>query len=299
MSRFQGSAGKRPPVVLSYWVLPIPDWKEAALETFPGPTSPLTEVQQLSLWTAGMGQAREMLDLAGGSGCRRCASRSVPPSSWCPPSRAGAGAGLWGEGWPGTAEGWPVRAVEKRWGHGLVRPGLGWGSGSEGASAVESQAHMKARQSLQVAFVTSLCPVTSPRLLRFYLFPCTGLSTSRPLHPPQEGGVTGRRSFLNLGLRQLAQSKELWVLPRSRGLAPGGCQVGGDSRKPERIARRYGAQDQTLGTGPRRAWLVASSDLSLFTAGDGCLNVTHSLARNYFQTPHWRHYRSLLRAALQ
>ena len=125
-SRFQGSAGKRPRVVLSYRVLPTPGLKaKAAPQTFPGPTSPLTEVQQLLHGQRGRAVAREMLDLAGdqGAGAAHHEACRLHLAAHRPGPELGLVCGEKAD--LGQQKGRDASGHESRWASGLVRPGLG------------------------------------------------------------------------------------------------------------------------------------------------------------------------------
>ena len=180
------------------------------------------------------------------------------------------------KGWDASGQGEQVGQRPR-----APRPGLRFRGGG-GASRLRSRpVSLRSRRWLETQVRVLSPPVASRDFICFPARPPT--PPPQPCTRPRGEESLGLGELPELGAAPVGSDKVLWVPPPGRGgLAPRGCQVSGDSRKPKRTSGGTGAQDQTLGTGLRRAW--AGGQPRPVLVYQRRLSQCHAfLARNYFQ----------------
>ena len=127
------------------------------------------------------------------------------------------------------------------------------------------------------------CHLLSPPEILFVSLHVPPLPRPNPAPAPEGRSHWDLESFLNLGLRQSAQIKNFGSRLQVAGAwPPEAVRCQGIAGSPSGRQEVRGAQDQTLGTGLRRAW--AGGQPRPVLVYQRRLSQCHAfLARNYFQ----------------
>lgn len=177
------------------------------------------------------------------------------------------------------------------------RPGLRFRGGG-GASRLRSRpVSLRSRRWLETQVRVLSPPVASRDFICFPARPPT--PPPQPCTRPRGEESLGLGELPELGAAPVGSDKELWVPPPGRGgLAPRGCQVSGDSRKPKRTSGGTGGSrsDPWDRTPESVGWWPAQTRPCLPETAVSMSRIPGQklFPRIFFRRHHW----SLLRAGL-